>query len=81
MESQSTFRIVGRKLIKSKIHFTTSDAEPRVEIQGERFTTQELIQLHQENKLTNPDLSEIIRAKWMTTTSKGVGPRISSTKD
>jgi hypothetical protein len=65
MESQSTFRIVGRKLIKSKIHFTTSDAEPRFEIQGEQFTTKELIQLHQENKLTNPGLSEIIRTKQL----------------
>ena len=39
------------------------DAEPRFEIQGQHFTTQELIHLGHENKLTNPALSEIIRTK------------------
>jgi hypothetical protein len=42
---QSDFNGMARKLIKYKIHFTTSDAEPRFEIQGAHFTTQELMQL------------------------------------
>jgi hypothetical protein len=63
MESQSNFRRMARKLIKNKINFTTSDAEPRFEIQGECFTTPELMQLGYENKLSNSCLSEIIRTK------------------
>jgi hypothetical protein len=57
------FNSVARTLIKQKILFKTSDAEPRFEIQGERFTTQELIQLSKENKLTTPGLSEVIRKR------------------
>ena len=68
---QSDFNRVARSLIKHKIHFTTSAAEPRFEILGERFTTQELIQLGQQNKLTNFHLSEIIRTKRMTSAGKG----------
>jgi hypothetical protein len=60
---KSDFNRMARTLIKHKIHFTTIDAEPRFEIQGQHFTTQELIQLGHENKLTNPDLSEIIRIR------------------
>jgi hypothetical protein len=77
---KSDFNSTARKLIKDKIQFTTSDSEPRFEIQGERFTTQELIQLHQDDKLTNPGLSEIIRTKRITSASKVAGPRVSSNK-
>ena len=57
---KSDFNGMARKLIKHKIHFTTSDAEPHFEIRGAHFTTQELMQLAHENKLTNLDLSELI---------------------
>jgi len=57
------FNSVARTLVKQKILFTTSDAEPRFEIQDQRFTTQELIQLSKENKLTTPGLSELIRKR------------------
>jgi hypothetical protein len=77
---KSDFNRTARTLIKHKIHFTTMDAEPRFEIQGQRFTTQELIQLRQEDKLTNPRLSEIIRTKRGTSASKVVEPRTSSDK-
>ena len=73
------FNSTARKLIKHKIQFTTSDSEPRFEIQNERFTTQELIQL-QEDKLTNSGLSEIIRTRRMAAASKVAGPQISSNK-
>jgi hypothetical protein len=63
---QSDFNRVARSLIKHKIHFTTSDAEPRFEIQGGRFTTNELTRLTKENRLTNLDLSEITRTKRKT---------------
>ena len=56
------------------------DVSPRFEIQGERFTTQEIIQLHQEDKLTNSGLSEIIRTRRMAAASKVAGPQISSNK-
>jgi hypothetical protein len=52
---KSDFNRMARTLIKYKINFTTIDPEPRFEIQGQHFTTQELIQLGHENKLTNPD--------------------------
>jgi aspartate/glutamate racemase len=60
---KSDFNRMARTLIKHKINFTTIDTEPRFEIQGQHFTTQELTQLGHENKLTNPDLSEIIKNK------------------
>ena len=63
---QSNFNRVARLLIKRKIHFTTKDAEPRFEIQGGRFTTDELTSLSKENRLTNLDLSEITRTKRTT---------------
>jgi hypothetical protein len=47
---------MGRALIKHKIRFTTKDAEPRFEIEGGRFTTQELMMLSLEKKITHPDL-------------------------
>jgi hypothetical protein len=63
---QSDFNRVARSLIKHKIHFTTSDTEPRFEIQGGRFATDELTRLSKEKRLTNFDLSEITRAKRKT---------------
>lgn len=63
---QSNFNRVARLLIKHKINFTTKDVEPRFEIQGERFTTEELALLSKENRLTNLDLSEITRTKRTT---------------
>jgi hypothetical protein len=63
---QSNFNRVARSLIKHKILFTTSDAEPRFEIQGGRFTTEELALLSKENRLTNVDLSGITRTKRTT---------------
>ncbi len=66
---QSNFNRVARSLIKHKINFTTSDAEPRFEIQGGRFTTEELTLLSKENRLTNLDLSEITRTKRTTSVS------------
>jgi hypothetical protein len=57
---------MARVLIKHKIRFTTNDAEPRFEIEGGRFTTQELMMLSLENKITNPDLLELLRAKRTT---------------
>jgi hypothetical protein len=62
---QTDFNKLARTLIKHKIHFATSDAEPRFEIEGVRFTAQELLALSKENKLTRADLSEIISAKRM----------------
>jgi len=56
---------MARVLTKHKIHFTTKDAEPRFEIQGGHFTTQELMMLSLENKITNPDLLEVLRTKRM----------------
>jgi hypothetical protein len=78
MTVKPDFNSTARKLIKNKIHFTTRAAEPRFEILGERFTTQELIHLDQQNKLTNFHLSEIIRAKRMTSAGKVGAARISS---
>jgi hypothetical protein len=60
---KSDFNRMARTLIKHKIHFTTVDAEPRFEIRGGHFTTLELTELRRENKLTNLDLSEIIRTR------------------
>jgi hypothetical protein len=57
---------MARVLIKHEIRFTTKDAEPRFEIQGGRFTTQELMMLGRENKITNPDLLEVLRTKRVT---------------
>jgi hypothetical protein len=57
---------MARALIKHKIRFTTKDAEPRFEIEGGRFTTQELMMLSLENKITNPYLLEVLRTKRMT---------------
>jgi hypothetical protein len=57
---------MARVLIKHKIRFTTKDTEPRFEIQGGRFTTQELMMLGRENKITNPDLLEVLRTKRVT---------------
>jgi hypothetical protein len=51
---------MARVLIKHKIRFTTKDTEPRFEIQGGRFTTQELMMVGRENKITNPDLLEVL---------------------
>jgi hypothetical protein len=56
---QSDFNRVARSLIKNKIHFTTSDAEPRFEIQGRRFTTEELTRL----SLRKTDLQILIFQK------------------
>jgi hypothetical protein len=62
--AESDFHKIKRSLIEGKIDFTLSDqAEPRFRIRGATFTTQELIQLKHENKLTNLDLSEIIRTR------------------
>jgi hypothetical protein len=55
---------MARALIKHKIRFTTKDTEPRFEIQGGRFTTQELMMLSLENKITNP--LEVLRTKRLT---------------
>jgi hypothetical protein len=55
-----------RVLIKHKIRFTTKDTGPRSEIRGGRFTTQELMMLGRENKITNPDLLEVLRTKRVT---------------
>jgi hypothetical protein len=63
---QSDFNRMARSLMKHKIIFTTSDAEPRFEIQGGRFTTEELTRLSKENRLTNLDLSEITKTKRTT---------------
>jgi hypothetical protein len=63
---QSNFNRVARSLIKHKINFTTKGVEPRFEIQGGRFTTEELTLLSKENRLTNVDLSEITRTKRTT---------------
>jgi hypothetical protein len=60
---------MARALIKNKIHFTTNDAEPRFEIQGGHFTTQELMMLSLEKKITNPDLLEVLRIKRMKSRS------------
>jgi hypothetical protein len=57
---------MARVLIKHKIRFKTKDTEPRFEIQGGRFTTQELMMLGRENKITNPDLLEVLRTKRVT---------------
>ena len=59
----SDFRKIKTILIQSKIHFVLSDAEPRFVIQGMPFTTQELIQIERQHKLTNLDLPEIIENK------------------
>jgi hypothetical protein len=77
---KSDFNRLARKLIKSKIHFTTTDSEPRFEIQGQRFATQELIQLDQEDKLTNSRVSEIITTKRLAAASKVAGPESLRTK-
>ena len=57
---------MARVLIKHKIRFTTKDAEPRFEIEGGRFTTQELMMLSLEKKITHPDLLQVLRTKRMT---------------
>jgi hypothetical protein len=65
--AESDFHRIKRILIERKIDFTPSDqAEPRFTIQGAPFTTQELIQLANANKLTNLDLLEIIRTRRST---------------
>jgi len=65
--AESDFHKIKRLLIERKIDFTPSDeAEPRFAIQGVPFTTQELIQLANANKLTNLDLPEIIRTRRST---------------
>ena len=56
---------MARALTKHKIRLT-KDAEPRFEIQGGYFTTQELMMLSLENKITNPDLLEVLRTKRVT---------------
>lgn len=62
--AESDFHKIKRALIKMDIDFTSDDqAEPRFAIRGVLFTTQELSQLEHENKLTNLDLSEIIRTR------------------
>ena len=63
---KSDFNRLVRVLIKHKIRFTTQHAEPRFEIQGGHFTTQELMLLGRENKITNPDLLEVLRTKRVT---------------
>jgi len=62
--AESDFHKIKRMLIANKIKFTTSgQTEPRFAIRGVPFTTQELIELENENKLTNLDLSEIMRTR------------------
>jgi hypothetical protein len=58
---ESDFHKIKRILTQMKIHFTPRDAEPRFEIHGGLFTTQKLIQMGHEKKLTNLDLSEEAR--------------------
>jgi len=59
--AESDFRKIKRTLIQRNIDFIPSDqAEPRFSIRGVPFTTQELMQLKREHKLTNLDLPEII---------------------
>jgi hypothetical protein len=59
----SDFRKIKTMPIQKNIHFVPSDAEPRFVIQGMPFTTQELIQIERQHKLTNLDLPEIIENK------------------
>jgi hypothetical protein len=54
---------MARALIKHKIRFTTKDAEPRFEIERGGFTTQELMMLSKEKKITHSDLIEALRTK------------------
>jgi hypothetical protein len=62
--AESDFHRIKRKLIDRKIKITSSDqAKSSFEIRGGLFTTQELIELDRKNKLTNLDLSEIIRIR------------------
>jgi hypothetical protein len=62
--AESAFHRIKSKLIKMKIDFIPSDqSEPRFAIRGVPFTTQELIQLDREHRLTNLDLSEIIKTR------------------
>jgi hypothetical protein len=63
---QTDFNRLARALVKHKIHFTTTGAEPRFEMEGSHFTTQELLNLSRENKLTNAGLSEIVTTKRMS---------------
>ena len=59
--AESDFRKIKRTLIQRNIDFSPSDqAEPRFSTLGVPFTTQELMQLKREHKLTNLDLPEII---------------------
>jgi len=62
--TESDFRKIKRTLIQRNIDFVTSDqAEPRFSIRGVPFTTQELIQIERQHKLTNLDLPGIIENK------------------
>jgi hypothetical protein len=62
--AESDFHKIKRMLIANKIKFTTSgQTEPRFAIRGVPFSTQELIELEHKNKLTNLDLSEIMRTR------------------
>jgi hypothetical protein len=59
--AESDFRRIKRTLIQRNIDFIPCDqAEPHFSIRGVLFTTQELMQLKREHKLTNLDLPEII---------------------
>jgi hypothetical protein len=55
------FNRVARTLVKQKITFTTSHTEPRFEIQGGRFTTEELSTLILKNNPATVSLSEILQ--------------------
>ena len=56
--------LIERKIVP----FKTQDAEPRFEIKGVAFTTDDLIRLHHEKKLTNIGISEIIGKKTKMST-------------
>jgi len=57
------FNRMARTLIKGKIHFTTRGTEPRFEIEGEYFTTEELIKLSRENNMTVLKISQMVKTK------------------
>jgi hypothetical protein len=58
--AESDFHKIKRILIQRNIDFLPSDQEPRFSIRGVPFTTEELMQLEREHKLTNLDLPEIM---------------------
>jgi hypothetical protein len=64
--AESDFRKIKRILIERSIIFISNDQEQQFTIGGMPFTTQELIQLERENKLTNLDLPELLKRKRNT---------------